>query len=81
VGQRTATLAHHPGDAMSQVTDFRAYESARDQAARLGLSRSIAIRMVADERRAGRSGQQVSGLLRQRAMDSARPTTTPPGAA
>lgn len=66
---------------MSQVTDFRAYESARNQAARLGIPRSTAIRLVADERRAGRSGQHVSGQLRLQAMDSARPITTPPGAA
>lgn len=66
---------------MSQVIDFRAYETARNQAARLGVPRTTAVRMVADERRAGRTGQHVAGQLRLQAMSSARPNTTPPGAA
>jgi|GEM_PF-6720737 len=65
---------------MSQVIDFRAYETARNQAARLGIPRTTAVRMVADERRAGRTGQHVAGQLRRQVMGSARPTT-PPGAA
>ncbi|GGD58055.1 hypothetical protein [Pseudoxanthomonas indica] len=65
---------------MSQVTDFRAYETARNQAARLGIPRTTAVRMVADERRAGRTGQHVAGQLRLQAMGGARPTTPPGGA-
>lgn len=64
---------------MCQVTEFRPYASARKQGRRLGLSQATVVRMVARERAAGHSGNDVAGQLQLQAIQQRTPPA--PGAA
>lgn len=48
---------------MSQVADFRVYQSAVMQAQRANVPRAAAVHAVAEARKEGASGQQVIGQL------------------
>lgn len=58
---------------MAEIFDFRAFQSARDQARKLGTNATMAIiRKVREEQRAGRTGNAVAAEL-QRARLSVAP--------
>lgn len=50
------------------VTELRPYQAAVQQAQRVGVPRQVAVHEVAEERKAGRSGQMVAWALRMTAM-------------
>lgn len=61
------------------ITELRPYQNAVQQAQRIGVPRAVAVHEVAEERRAGRTGQAVAWALRMTAMGI--PAPTGPGAA
>ena len=61
---------------MSAVIDynaFRAFQSARNQAKRLGIPQREAVHAVAEAQAAGNSGFHVAGQLQHRAIRSEHP--------
>ncbi len=56
------------------VTELRPYQAAVQQAQRVGVPRAVAVHEVAEERRAGRTGQAVAWALRMTAMGLCPPT-------
>lgn len=53
--------------------DFRVFQSAAQQAKRLGIPPREAVRQVAEARREGMTGQHVAGQLQHRAIRAAWP--------
>lgn len=61
---------------MSEIFQFRAFQSAKEQAQRLGTHATMAIiRRVREEQRAGRSGTAVAAELMQRRFAGQMPSS------
>lgn len=66
---------------MQTVTDFRVYQSARDQGKRIGIPQRQAVHEVAEARKEGMSGQHVAGQMQHRAIRDQWPKHPGPSAA